>query len=220
MLTLCCASCSDGGWGETNYRYVEVAPAKFIPVKFSTLLMGGLKIKYEEKIIVYNNHESINRPQSLMEHEGELYLLAFDAKGKRAVDWRWRCFKQEGNSFREIPVSDYPKSIAILNIWWPSDPPHFYSSQYRTGTNGEKIDQLKLSRECDTDELYFRNCEQAWLWFMLDVTNAYSHILYTGDDSGYKSNTSDFVRKFKEKYKPVRLTSMELAPVPKEKRDF
>jgi hypothetical protein len=123
--------------------------------------------------------------------------------------WRWRAFKQDDDKFKEIPLDEYPKSIAILNIWLPGDP-----SRYSTGMEGERVDGLVLARECDPDQRYFSNTDQARLWFMLEVANDWEKACLQ-----YKTS-SGFVRQFKSKHRPVRLTSMELLPVPKEQRGF
>ena len=115
-----------GGW-----LYVEVAPAKFIPVKFSKMLPRNLVVNYSNQVVVFKTPVGPNAPQSLMEYQGKLYVLAFDASPKQVAKWRWRCYRQEGDRFQEIPDRDFPRSIAILNLWHPNDP-----SRYATGLGG------------------------------------------------------------------------------------
>ncbi len=210
LLALCCClSCNKISSGQ--YYYVEVAPAKFVPLRFPRLLPENMVIKYGGRIVTFECLPGLNPPDSLMEFGGKLYVLAFDASGKRAKDWRWRCFEQDGDHFKEIPASSYPRSIAILNLWRPGDP-----RRYSTGMEGERLDQLVLARECDIESRYFSNTDQARMWFMLEVENSYEAAY------GRKYDTEDrsFIRQFKAKYNPVHLTSMEMKPVPKKERDF
>ncbi len=204
-----CASCSGGG--SKQYYLAEIAPDKWVPVKRSKFFHGDLKVKYGGRVVQYKSQPGLNAPRSLMEFEGKLYLLAFDPIGKRAKEWRWRCFRQEGTTFKEIPVGDYPKSVAIINLWFPDDP-----RRYSSAKKANDIDQLVLARECDPENIYFANSDTARLWYMLAVTNDFEQA-YGGS---YSSSDLTFVREYRAKHRPVRLTSMEMKPALKEDRDF
>lgn len=221
-----CCGCSREG--TSPYQYVEIAPNKYVPVKFSPYITTDLVIKYDGKVVTYKGPAGINAPEALMEHNGRLYVLAFDASAQTLKEcqkrgpWRWRCFEQDGPGFKEIPAADYPRSIATINIWRPDGFQGKRSRRYRSGMHGEKIDQLAFAKSFDTEDLYFANCEIAWLWFMLEVANDYKAV--SGgmglSDIRYDSQDRTFIRNFKAKYKPVQLTTMELTPVPKEMIDF
>ena len=47
------------------------------------------------------------------------------------------------------------------------------------------IDQVDLVRSLDTENLYFANCEIAWLWFMLEVNNDFNAIIGGGPRTPY-----------------------------------
>ena len=49
---------------------------------------------------------------------------------------------------------------------------------------------------------------------MLEVTNSYERSNMVSEE------WPDFLRRYKAKYNPVHLTSMELKPVPKSERNF
>ncbi len=208
--------------------YVEIAPAKFVPVRFPYFKDHDLVIKYNGNVVTYKSPPGVNMPESLMEYNGKLYVLAFDTSARRYEDrkkygpWRWRCFEQDGKGFKEIPASSFPRSIALINIWRPNGFRGHVSRRFSTGTNGEKIDQIDLVRSLDTENLYFANCEIAWLWFMLEVNNDFNAIVGGGPRDTVRYNPSDrsFVREFKAKYKPTQLTTVELKPVPRKDRRF
>jgi hypothetical protein len=197
-------------------------------VKFCPYTTTDLVIKYEGKIVKYDGPVGVNAPEALMEYNGKLYVLALDASAqslkecKKRGPWRMRCFEQEGLGFKEIPATNYPRSIATINIWRPDGFQGKISRRYQSGMHGEKIDQLAFAKNFDTEDLYFANCEIAWLWFMLEVVNDFGAVTGSMNLSGIRYDSQDrtFIRNFKAKYKPVQLTTMELTPVPKEKRDF
>ncbi len=229
MVVLCIWVCScSGKAGDVKYQYVEIAPSKYVPVKFPSYITVDLVIKYDGKVVSFRGPAGINPPETLMEYNGKLYVLAFDASARTLKDkrkrgpWRYRCFEQDGLAFKEIPATNFPRSIATINIWRPNGFQGQRSSRYSSGMNGETIDQLIFARTFDTEDLYFANSEIAWLWFMLEVANDYDTIEGGGGltDIRYDSQDRSFIRNFKAKYKPVQLTTMELTPVPKEERDF
>ena len=168
-----------------------------------------MKIKYNNQVLYFTAKPGPNSAQSLMEFEGKLYILAFDARPTQVAKWRWKCSRQEGEHFQEIPDRDFPRNIAILNIWYPDDP-----SRFATGTGGKPIDYVKVGLRLDPDEGAFWYSQQARLWAMLDVTNSYKHSDMVWEE------WPDFLRRYKAKYNPVHLTSMELKPVPKSERNF
>ena len=212
----------------SDWFYVEIAPAKYVPVRFPFFKDHDLVIKYKGNVVVFEAPHGVNMPESLMEHEGRLYVLAFDTSARRYEEretrgpWRWRCFEQEGNRFKEIPASTFPRSIAIINIWRPDGFRGHVSRRFRTGIHGERIDQIDLARTLDTEKPYFANCEIAWLWFMLEVSNDFSSVIGGGPVDLVRYNPSDrsFVRNFKAKYRPVQLTTIELKPVPRTEQNF
>lgn len=142
----------------------------------------------------------------------KLYIFALDAAAKRTEKWRWRAYRQDGNSFKEIDVKDYPRSIAIMNVWRPND-----RSRYATGMKPEdKIGYAVLGRELNPENGCFGNSCQAMLGYMLETENNL--------EKAEREFTGDEARKFPHnsiaKHKPVRLTSMEMTPMPKAKIRF
>lgn len=222
------SGCSPGK-ATSDYFYVEIAPAKFVPVRFPYFRDHDLVIKYNGSVVTYKNPSfGVNMPESLMEYNGKLYVLAFDTSARRYEDrkqfgpWRWRCFEQDGKGFKEIPASSFPRSIALINIWRPNGFRSHVSRRFSTGMHGEKIDHIDLVRSLDTEAPYFADCEIAWLWFMIEVNNDFNAITGGGPLDTVRYNPSDrsFVREFKAKYKPVQLTTIELKPVPRKEWDF
>jgi hypothetical protein len=204
LLNTGCAAEESAGWFE-----LEVAPGKFIPVEFHrSFRKTGMTIRYNEEKMVFNSPPECNLPRTLMEFEGKLYLLALDAdpEGGRD-DWRYRCFRQEGKEFKEIEAKDFPRSIAIFNIWLPGD-----RSRYSTGIGGVRIDDVEIGKALDPENGYFVNSYQGRLWYMLEKRNSLGWAEREfGGEEGKK-----FLKEYIEKYKPVHLTSMEMKRIPKE----
>ena len=195
-----------------GYYSVEIAPGKFVPVKFSKWFPRRMSIQYSNTVVKYEGYIELNAPQTLMEFDGKLYLLALHAGRKRPRnEWLYRCFRQEGNGFKEIPAEDFPRSIAIFNLWRPGDP-----RRYSRGMDGETIDAAREARELNPDDKYFLNSYQARLWYMLEVTNN----LYKAEWEYSVAESTNFVSQYIAKYKPVHLTSMEMKPLPKSKYKF
>lgn len=163
-LAFCFLSACSGGDIDGCYS-LEIAPGKFVPVKFSKWFPRQMTILYSNTVVKWEGYVELNRPQTLMEFDGKLYLLALEAKRDRPrSEWLYRCYRQEGKTFKEIPAKDFPRSIAILNIWRPGFP-----GRYSTGMEGTMIDHAKLGRELDPEDKYFVNSYQSRLWYMLEV---------------------------------------------------
>jgi hypothetical protein len=192
--------------------YVEIAPAKFVPVRFNEKHGSDMFIRYENQTVVFKLPRGLNSPRTLMEHEGRLYVMALDASGPGVDVWRYRFWRQKGQGFGEIEAKDFPRSIAIFNIWRPGD-----RNRYATGmTQADKLDFVILGRELDPENGYFVNSYQARLWWMLENQNSLGLAERTfGGEEGRK-----FLREYIAKYQPVKLTSMEPTPVPKGECDF
>lgn len=187
---------------------VEIAPGKFVPVKLSKWDPRKLTVLYSNTVVKYEGYRELNRPQTLMEFDGKLYLLALYAeRGKAREKFRYITFRQEKNTFKEIPNKEFPRSIAIFNLWRPGDP-----GRYSMGmTSEEKLDNAQLSRELDPENKYFVNSYQSRLWYMLEVENN----LYKAEREFYGDEAKTFLQEYIAKYKPVHLTSMEMKPLPK-----
>lgn len=205
LATLCfLPACGDDPHGCYS---VEIAPGKFVPVKFTTWNPHKMTVYYNGTAIKYPGYDGLNRPKTLMEFDGKLYVLALEARRSQGRDqWKYIAFRQEGNKFERIPEKDFPRSIAIFNLWRPGDP-----TRYSTGAGGVKIDAAKIARELNPDDVYFVNSYQARLWYMLEVTNS----LYASERDYSVYEGKKFLQDYIEKYKPVRLTSMEMKALPK-----
>lgn len=188
--------------------YVEVAPAKYVPVKFDSEIgyKSDMKIRYERQSVVFKLPIECNTASSLLEFDGKLYGLALDTSSRDRSKWKYRSFRQAGDRFEEIPIKDFPRSIAIFNIWRPGDP-----SRYGTGIGGVKIDDVEIGRALNPEDGYFVNSYQARLWYMLEVTNS----LDTAEREFGGDEAKKFLLEYIAKYKPVHLTSMEMKPVAK-----
>lgn len=192
--------------------YVEIAPAKFVPVKFTDKFRTDMIINYDGKVVTFKLPRDSNSPSSLMEFQEKLYVLALDASARWRSEWQWRCYQQDGDHFKEVPAKDFPKSIAIMNIWRPGIP-----GRYSTGMRSEdKIDETVLNCELDPENKYFVNSYQARLWFMLEIENN----LEKAEREFFGEQAKTFLLEYIAKYNPVRLTSMELKPVPKDECNF
>jgi hypothetical protein len=197
---------------DTDYYYVEISPNKYVPVKFVSILEKNMTIKYNGIVVKYDSIGWLNRPRTLMEYNGKLYVLALDASSPVRADYKWRAFEQMNDKFVEISIDKFPKSIAIINIWLPGDP-----RRLSTGLHAEdKLDYVVINREMDLNNKYFYNNDQARLWYMLEVTNS----LEIAESRVPVDVFQRVVREYKSKYNPVRLTSMEMKPVPKEEQNF
>lgn len=193
--------------------YVEVAPGKFIPVEFTSKFRTDMKIRYGGQTTVFELPWGINSAQTLMEFEGRLYVLALDASSRDRSKWPYRCFRQDGDKFEEIMPEEFPRSVAIFNIWRPGD-----RSRYATGMTAEdKLDFVKIGMALNPEDPYFVNSYQARLWYMLEVTNS---LFWAERNFGDGEADQKFLREYIAKYKPVHLTSMEMKPVPKEECKF
>src|SRR5258705_2924023 len=207
LLTLCLLSACSGQQDIDGCYGVEIAPGKFVPVKFSKWFPRKMTILYSNTVVKYEGYIELNSPQTLMEFDGKLYLLALHAGRKRPrTEWLYRCFRQDGNTFKEIPAKEFPRSIPIFNLWRPGDP-----RRYSRGMDGETIDDAKLGRELNPDDKYFVTSYQARLWYMLEVENN----LHKAEWGYSTEEAPKFLREYIAKYKPVRLTSMEMKRLPK-----
>jgi hypothetical protein len=165
LLMLCFLSACSGQQDLDGCYAVEIAPGKFVPVKLSKWFPRGMTILYSNTVVKFEPPIQLKRPPTLMEFDGKLYVLALHAEPKMPRNkWHYRSFRQDGNTFKEIPIKDFPRSIAIFNVWRPRD-------RYSTGMEGEKIDAARLGRELNPDDKYFANSYQARLWYMLEVEN-------------------------------------------------
>lgn len=211
LIALCvlpaCSGDEPHGWYS-----VEIAPGKFVPVSFSSWTHGGMTVQYSNQVVKWVGSLKLNPPRTLMEFEGKLYMVALKAEREKfASEWYYCFFVQEGNGFKEIPAKDFPRSVAIFNLWRPGD-----RSRYATGIGGVTIDYSKLGRELNPEDDHFVNSYQARLWYMLEKEiSLYQAEREFGGEEGKK-----FLRDYIVKYKPVRLTSMEMKPVTKGKTKF
>jgi hypothetical protein len=216
VLILCfCGGCSPEEKKPVMAKdcyYVEIAPDRYVPVKFSRYFNLDMTIKYKGQVVKYAGHVEAGPPCTLMEYEGKLYVLALDTTPIERSRWHWRCYEQKGNSFKEISAKDFPRSIAILNLWRPGDP-----ARYAVGLKPEdKIDMTVQNRKLDINDKYFISSYQAKLWYMLEEVNSLDH----AEKNFYGDKAKAFLEDYIAKYNPVRLTSMEMKPVPKAESEF
>lgn len=119
-------------------------------------------------------------PVSLRSFGGELYLIVFD----RDYDFdkrRYRFYKEDHNNFREIYPAEFPKSIATHNLWFQDDE--------------EKI----AARDLNPESEKFLYSHTADIWYQLEFGKEHYE---------EKKITAAFLQDYKEKYKVVRLPTL------------
>ncbi|HAV62151.1 MAG TPA: hypothetical protein DCY13_07275 [Verrucomicrobiales bacterium] len=198
--------------------YVEIAPEKFVPVQFNRDYRTDMFIEYEGRTVVFKlpgrYPDEPNSASTLMEYEGRLYVIALDASKPGRDAYYYRFWRQKDQTFEEIEAKEFPRSIAILNIWRPG---RFTQLRYSTGmTEDDKIDQVALIRNLDPEDKYFLNSYQARLWYMLENRNS----LGWAEREFSWEEASMFLHEYIERYQPVKLSSMEMRPVPEGECDF
>lgn len=107
-----------GGNQDATFQYIEIAQGKFVVAKFPASKPKDMFVKFRGEIVRFSSPSGVDRAQSLLEHDGVLYVLApaHSVPGHRER-WSMRSFKQVGKSFKEIPAAEYPRRIATINIW-------------------------------------------------------------------------------------------------------
>ncbi len=155
----------------TSTKTVEIAPGKYIEYQehflhwglkhesmFAVHALPMQKAKFYQRdtkylSIPWNGEElfwiGVGIPVSLRSYKDNLYMITFDRESDfRKI--RFRYYKQNHNVLSEISYKDYPKSIATQNLWLNKE-------------------DLKLLREFDPDDFWFRESLTANIWYQLET---------------------------------------------------
>lgn len=123
-------------------------------------------------------------PICLREWEGGLYIIGLDRSVlERSI---FRYYRLNGQSFKEVSPSEFPKSIATQNMWFKTD-------------KQAKRD-LELTRSLNVQDKWFSDTLTAQIWIHL----------YRGKDFFQSKNNEeiDAIKEYKEKFNPIVLPSI------------
>jgi len=117
-------------------------------------------------------------PIAVREYKGHLYMIVFDRETEyRKI--RFRYYRQADNTFLEIAADEYPREIAVQNLW--------------LGDQYAKEAVMKL----DPDDTHFQRSLTAKIWRQLETHREYYEMDYTIE--------AEFLRGYLEKYEVRRL---------------
>lgn len=218
QLALAFSGCSQSGLEKKPWRRgeLEVAPKNFAevenrcitsddgapPVNFRDLHVFGTQKKGKKfsetvELRIHWNGTNVHwkgnsGPLNLRAFEGRLFLITFDRVSKGIEECEFRYYAQEGNELKEIPPTQFPKSIAGQNI---------IADRYFGGFD-RQIDAVKLELDSDPKDGYFRQSMTAYIW---------NH-LATGQQYEQSSKKGEISRPLLEEYvrtnKPIKLTAI------------
>jgi len=181
---------------------VEIAPDKWLELDWHyrssrfTFQWNGKKVGLDVKVT--NDHSDTDeRPISLREKNGTLYMIAFNRQDMNAMRFVYYALNAKGDGFKEIKAKDYPRDIATQNMWLDG----IGSAR---DINGNLIDELKILRELDADSMYFPDSFTGRIWASLELGNPYSdNIDKLGDDEIDK-----IAKEYAKKHKPIPLKNL------------
>ncbi len=136
-------------------------------------------------------------PICLREFEGKLYMVVYDRTVPNKS--RFRYYKEDKETLIEIKASDFPKKIAIQNMW--------LTEQWGWGDEGA-IDRIQILIDLNPSHKYFRSTGlTSSLWICLSTEKEYYEI------DGYNVKiTYDEEKKilleYAQKYEPIKLTQI------------
>ncbi len=196
--------CGDGRQvTEKDRETVEVAPGQFIEIEREDVLGASrfvdgirdestaLATPWDGKTVRWKGSQV---PASLRASEGKLHLITFD----RVKDPpRLRFYRQNGagDGFDEIEAGNYPKNIAMQNMWFgnPND--------FSRGANGRKIYEVEMARQLDPEDIYFADSLTANLWCQLQTGKPYHEVRRLGSEQ-----KQAILRDFAAAHPPIKLT--------------
>jgi hypothetical protein len=121
-----------------------------------------------------------------------LYLVVFD----RETDFskiRFSYFKQHFSTLEEIRPSEFPKSLAIQNLW--------LRKENGFGADGKPVNEIEIAKNLDPENLYFPSSLTAKMWMQLEAGKEYYEIQN-------ESIPKDFLKQYLQKYNPPKLLTI------------
>lgn len=168
---------------------VEVTPGKFVPLEkwdwtvddpknVSQDEKTRIRIEFDDTAVVW---EGVEIPVCMREHDGSFYMIGYDREtGRRqgTQQQRYTYYRAAGNRLQKIAASDFPRSIAIQNLWI------------------KNTNLLRVTRELDISDPWFGHSVTAQVW--KDLIKA---------ERAFASD-ADIFRYFVEQHDPVKLTKI------------
>lgn len=127
-------------------------------------------------------------PICLRSHGNQLYLIVFD----RESDFkqiRFRYFRQDHGVMAEIVPKDFPKEIAVQNLWLEKE------SGFR---DGKPINEIEIAKNLDPASIDFQESLTAKIWAHLESGKEYYEIKDT-------PVAASFLKDYGEKYRVKKL---------------
>jgi hypothetical protein len=200
MLMFMIAGCSEEKFVPVGpLREVEIKPDEWLAIETKAGRVW-MRFAWGERVVTWDGkgHDlgELELPICLRQHEDDLYMVTFDREDLSAIKLRYYCLKSGVRSFKEIQVSDFPRSIATQNMWLQ---PH---SRILTGLNG-RIDMWELIRKLDVDSIYFAKTLTGQMWVSLETGKNISEAQQLDSES-----IVVICRGYKGKHNPVPLPSL------------
>lgn len=217
-----CNSCVNSKFpSETDFspQNIEISPGHFITVlefaeemperetvatfvrSFHNRVIEGnpeewymMKIPWQGKQVIYRD---VAVPVSLREFEGRLYVIGNDMSGGYG-HCAYRYYREEGMVMREISYAEYPKWVAIQNMWWN------YADLKSTREHPARVD---LTIRANPGDFWFGNTMTASIWW---------HLMTGTKESQQDTSTppDEILFKFVNQYPPIRLTQIVPGRIP------
>lgn len=130
-------------------------------------------------------------PVCLRSHSNQLYLIVFDRESD-AKQIRFRYFHQNHGAMAEIAPKDFPKEIAVQNLWLKKE------NGFR---DGKPIDEVEIVKNLDPGSIDFQDSLTAKIWAQLESGKEFYEIKDTPVAAG-------FLKNFSEKYSVKKLPTV------------
>jgi len=149
-------------------KEVEISPGKWLSISASDTVhkndaIGGssadessrMSFKWKEIGATWSGKDI---PISLREYEGSIYFIGYNRENQEKDRLHFYRFNERKGKFREIEPQDYPKSIAIQNMW-------LRPATRNMKINDTMIDTWEVLRELDVQNPYFTSSFTAYIWY-------------------------------------------------------
>jgi formylglycine-generating enzyme required for sulfatase activity len=211
MTAAACLAVSACGERSFHEVEVEVAPGKFVTTKRRGKSLDD-EPSFRERLKLFRQSEKrwgkewfellipwegrsvrwidVGSPCTLREFENRLYVISFDWSD---FPPRYRFYRQQGETFVEISPAEFPKQVAVENIFTAA-------SRYMRSPEGEiEQDEVKLARELNPTDRDFANTHTAEIWYLLMTGRQPGQF-----DAPDRATLEEFIRR----YTPIRLTQV------------
>ncbi len=181
---------------------VEIAPDKWLELDWHyqssrfTFQWNGKKVGLDVKV-TDDHSDTDERPISLREKNGTLYMIAFNRQDAKAMKFVYYVLNAKGDGFKEIKAKDYPRDIATQNMWLDG-------MGRARDINGNPIDELKILRELDVNSPFFERSYTVADLGCLELNMPYYEIDETLGDEELEKNTKEYAKK----HKPIPLKNL------------